>query len=300
MMNWIQPSDRAGDWVVTGLRAGCSVLLMGLLMADSRGADWSLQISDGNGRTLRPLLGVNAGPYPVGEPGNVDRTTEYQALGVNLVRNHDFYGPLDMAEMYPDHTADPDLVSSYNFTESDARFKAILDAGLVPYFRLGDSYNNSSPPNPADVPNYVQASVNVVRHYREGQWDGFNSGFPYVEIWNGPGGHFWPGQTQAQFNAFYIAVAEGLRAGFADLKIGGPGWAPSGALALGGRETVASFLDTVDAASAPRDFLSWHIYTNDPQDYAEAADFYRDELDSCELTATESYISEWNTATSHR
>ena len=112
MMKWPWPSDCAGDWIVTGLRAGCSVLLMGLLMADSCGADWSLQIGDGNGRTLRPLLGVNAGPYPVGELGNVDLTTDYQDLGVNLVRNHDFYSPLDMAEMYPDHTADPDLASS--------------------------------------------------------------------------------------------------------------------------------------------------------------------------------------------
>jgi len=195
MMNRRRLSNR-GEVV---LRAAWAVLCLGLMAAPLSGLDWSLEVGVGNGRTLRPLLGVNAGPYPVGEAGNADLTSQYQGIGVNMVRNHDFYGPLDMAQMYPDHAADPDLAASFNFTNSDIRFQAILDAGLVPYFRLGDSYNNASPPAPADVHNYARASVNVVRHYREGLWNGFNSNFPYLEVWNEPGAHFWPGQTVDQF-----------------------------------------------------------------------------------------------------
>jgi len=273
------------------------MLLIGLAASSADGGDWSLAIGAKNGVSLRPLLGVNAGPSPAEDPDNADLTVQYQQIGVNLVRTHDFYGPLDMAEMYPDHTADPSLPSSFDFTESDARFRAILDAGLVPYFRLGDSYHNPSPPDPIYVANYAEAAVNVVRHYREGLWGGFSKGFPCVEIWNEPGEHFWPGQTQAQFNDFYLTVSRELRAAMPDLKIGGPGWAPRGALTAEGRADVASFLSAVAAAGAPLDFLSWHMYSNRPQDYAYAASYYRGALDSNGLGQAESHVTEWNTST---
>ncbi len=93
------------------------------------------------GEFIKPLLGVNAGPAPVGEAETVDLSSEYTALGVNYVRTHDFYGPLDLAVMYPDRTADPAVKDSYNFTESDLRWRAIVDCGAQPYFRLGDSYS---------------------------------------------------------------------------------------------------------------------------------------------------------------
>ena len=144
MMNLPRPSDRSAAI----LHPGWPLLCLSLMTAHLHGADWSLEVGIGNGRTLRSLLGVNAGPYPVGEENNVDLKTQYQEIGVNMVRNHDFYGPLDMAQMYPNHAADPNLASSYDFTESDVRFHAILDAGLVPYFRLGDSYNNAAPAGP--------------------------------------------------------------------------------------------------------------------------------------------------------
>jgi len=280
-----------------GFRLALPALLLGLLTAHAIAGDWPLEIGARNTRTLRPLLGVNAGPYPVGEPGNADLTTQYRQSGVTMVRNHDFYGPLDMAEMYPLHTANPNIPSSYNFVESDKRFKAIIDAGLTPYFRLGDSYNNPSPPDPTHLDNDVKTAVNVVGHYREGLWGGFVCDFPYMEIWNEPGSHFRAGQTMAQFNTFYVSTANALRSAFPNLKIGGPGWAPSGAAAPAGRATVAQFLDTVKAAGAPLDFMSWHVYSNDPAEYTAAADFYRSALDSRGLNQTESHITEWNTPT---
>ena len=61
---------------------------------------------------------------------------------------------------------------------------------------------------------------------------------------------------------------------------------------------MTGFLDTIVAASAPLDFLSWHVYSDDPQTFADAADFYREQLDDRGLNATESHISEWNTSSS--
>jgi hypothetical protein len=258
--------------------------------------EWNLTIGKPTGESLRPLLGVNAGPYPVGAAGNADLTAEYRKIGVNMVRNHDFYGPLDMYGMYPDHTKDPDAESSFDFTDSDIRFQAILDAGCEPYFRLGDSWHQPTPPDPQNLDNYVRAAVNVIRHYRSGLWNGFFANIRYVEIWNEPEGHFWPGYPMSHFHTVYIELATALKQAFPDLKVGGPGWTPAGYLAPNGQTEVRDFLDAVKAAGAPLDFLSWHMYTNDPDAYAGAASWYRQELEARGFQEAESHISEWNTA----
>ena len=92
------------------------------------------------------MLGVNAGPTPQGDPANVDVTAQYKAIGVNAVRTHDLYDPLDMSVMYPDRTKNPALPSSYNFSLSDKAFDTIIADGFEPYFRIGDSWENVSPP----------------------------------------------------------------------------------------------------------------------------------------------------------
>ncbi len=46
---------------------------------------------------------------------------------------------------------------------------------------------------------------------------------------------------------------------------------------------------------APLDFFSWHLYSNDPQDRARAARFYRQELDGLGFQTTQMHVTEWNT-----
>lgn len=55
------------------------------------------------------------------------------------------------------------------------------------------------------------------------------------------------------------------------------------------------FLIYVKENNAPLDFFSWHLYSNDPQDWARAAKFYRQELDSLGFQATQMHVTEWNT-----
>ncbi len=44
----------------------------------------------------------------------------------------------------------------------------------------------------------------------------------------------------------------------------------------------------------PLDFFSWHLYSNKPEDYRDAARFYRQQLDAHGYTEAESHITEWN------
>lgn len=261
-------------------------------------AGWSIQIQNPmEGEIIRPLLGVNAGPYPSGDSGNKDLTAEYRQIGVNQVRTHDFYGPFDMSQMYPNRNADPALLSSYNFKESDIRFQAILKSGAEPYFRIGDSYNNVKPPASAELSNWVQAAVNIIRHYRQGLWDGFTSDFTYIEIGNEPDyEQFWPKPfTMMDFFKLYVQTATAIKHAFPDILVGGPGWTHNIALKTEGQQTAVNFLNYISSSNAPLDFISWHIYSNSPEDFRKSAQFYRSLLDTKGFETAESHITEWNT-----
>ena len=90
----------------------------------------TLTLGAPTGGVIQPLLGVNIGPIPAGAKTNTDLTDAYHAAGITMIRTHDYYGPLDMATMYPDQSADPRDPASYNFTESDRVFAAILAGGF--------------------------------------------------------------------------------------------------------------------------------------------------------------------------
>lgn len=277
------------------------ITLVALVNPCSHAADQTLTISLSAG-AIQPLTGVNIGPAPWGTSANVDLTTGYQALGVTLIRTHDYYGPLDMATMYPSQSADPALAASYNFAESDKTYAAILNGGFTAYLRLGDSYSNltgfpkASPRKPSNQDNWIKAAIEVIRHYNDGaRWGAAK--LNYIEIWNEPDNpDFWDG-TQTEFNTFYAKAYKAIKAAFPALKIGGPGYTPKAFLTAGGQADTRKFLDYLKAQAIVPDFLSWHMYTNEPGDYTTAARFYRSELDSHGMTSTESHVSEWNTET---
>ncbi len=267
-----------------------SLLLLSLTVVVN--AQTRLTVSELTGRQVRPLLGVNAGPVPSGEPGNADLTDEYRAAGVELIRTHDFYGAMDMSTIYPNQNADPQLASSYDFTLSDATCQAILDGGFEMYLRLGDSYNNSRAVT--NRANFVKAAVEVVRHYKE-MAASRGRGMRYVEVWNEPDNvKFWKG-TREEFYTLFAELVIALKSAFPELKVGGPGLTPAGFLSPQGRNYTRDFLDFLKARNIPLDFFSWHIYTNNPEDFLAGANFYRTELDTRGYKATTMHLSEWNT-----
>lgn len=282
-----------------------AALTLSAALVAAHAADVNFTVGNSNG-SLRSLLGINIGPLGTGTAGNPALTTGYQQLGVNLIRTHDYYDPLDMATLYPDRSKDPDLASSFNFTgvlgadfrSSDEVFGSIVNNGFEPFFRLGDSYNNAKPPTDSERANWVKAAVNVLRHYRQGQWNGYQSNFRYVEIWNEPDNLiFWPRPfTQAQFNQLYDATAKAVRAAFPDLKIGGPGVTPGGCMSDSGKQWVGTFLDQVKQNNTPLDYFSWHMYSNTPSQYATCAAYYRTQLDARGFTTVPTLLTEWNTS----
>lgn len=273
-------------------------------------ADVDLILGSPSG-TIQPLRGINVGPL-----GNVSQGTTfpdliaaYQTRGVNYIRTHDFKGPLDMYTMYPDRTKDPLLSTSFNFTgivgnefhSSDQTYRSIVDNGFQAYFRLGDSNNQSGsntlgPPTAAERPNWEQAALQVIRHYRDGQWNGVASTIPYVEIWNEPNNQSFWSLTDTEYQQLYVELATLLKTNIPALTVGGPGVSSSGCTSNAvGRPWVRAFLDAVRTAGAPLDFFSWHLYSNNPDDFTTCANFYRTELNNRGYTSTVMIVSEWNT-----
>lgn len=103
------------------------------------------------------------------------------------------------------------------------------------------------------------------------------------------------GRTTTGFFDLYARTARAVKSAFPHLKVGGPGFALTAFVQPQGREMVTAFLDYQRRVRAPLDFLSWHIYSNDPREYAEAARFYRSMLDRYGFTAAESHITEYHT-----
>lgn len=242
---------------------------------------------------VAPLLGVNMGPLPAGEAGNADLTEAYKRLGVTLIRTHDFTGPFDLADVFPDPAADPDAEGVLRFEATDRAFAAIRDNGFGLYLRLGDSWRNGRAG--VDPDRLVRAMVRMVGRYRDGM---ANTERPlrYVEVWNEPDNRqFWKGSRE-EWYALYVKAAKAIDAAYPELQVGGPAVTPAGAITPQGQAFVAGFLAEVKEAGAPLDFLSWHMYANDPATFADAAATYREALEEAGFGDLPQHVTEWNTS----
>ncbi len=291
--------NATGDAAVVApvrLPASCD----GAVAGPAGSASTTLTIGAAAGR-IRPLLGVNIGPIPAGE-STVDLTDAYHEAGVTTIRTHDYYGPLDMATLYPNQNADPANPASYNFTASDAVFEKILAGFFEPCLRLGDSYS-AQPGYPPAVPrrpinqdNWVRAAVEVVRHYDDAaRWKG--RPLRTVEIWNEPDNRqFWDG-TVDEFASLFVKAAKALKQEFPHLLIGGPGYSPFATVAPQGQAQPRNLIAAMKREGVSVDYFSFHIYSNDPVVYRTSARFLRGELDANGFSAVPLAITEWNTET---
>lgn len=269
--------------------------------------------------TIRSFQGVNCGPYPL-----MNRLTrvsrQYEDLGIDIVRTHDFFGPTDidakwtnpdriassvgasgLKVIFPNWDADPEKEESYNFGPSDRVIKAIVDSGADVYWRIGRSWS-ADPEPPTDFNKFANIVKHVAMHYNNGWADGFNFNIRYWEFWNEPdlkeswfpgfAREFWTGTPQ-QFYHLYEKVAHALKNLDPELKVGACGKAAP-LLAGPYREGLIRYCASNDV---PLDFFSWHHYHDrsfDPFDMVRIGDKYRELLDTAGFTATEIHVSEWN------
>jgi len=257
--------------------AGAVVLLSLRTLPGASAEECLIEIGKAIG-VIQPLCGVNAGPQMLTRSGEwIDFTGQFRRAGVMQIRTHDFYGPLDMAVMYPDPRRDPRLPGALDFGLSDRAMRDILDGGFEPYLRIGDSWQigHGGPPlkrrSPVDRTRWVRAAVEVVRHYRQM----CGPKLRYVEIWNEPDlRQFWDEPVEAFFPLFDETV-RAIKSEAPELKVGGPAWTMLGWRRPNGRAELAAFLDYLARHRTPWDFFSWHLYSNDPNDFGAAARYFR-------------------------
>ncbi len=235
--------------------------------------------------TIRSLQGINAGPR--GEDRQTHMFRQYEDIGVDYVRTHDYYGPSDMHVLFPDLQADPNDESSYDFISTDRELEAINRVGAEVLFRLGESWGSSVKyVAPQDHQAWAEAAVHIAKHYNDGWADGFQWDIEYWEVWNEPDiGLFWTG-TREEYFQLYETIARALKAYDPSLKVGGPSWCCD-------QTFFRDFLAYCRDHAVPLDFVSWHYYSG-PIALLERAVGVQQALDAYGFTNTENLLTEWN------
>ncbi len=93
----------------------------------------------------------------------------------------------------------------------------------------------------------------------------------------------------ADYAAYYRMTVAPILATFPQAKVGGP------AVANGNGELLPAFLDLCAKEGTRLDFISWHLYSDDPQRHARLVDKYR-KLVAAKFPARrpELLVTEWN------
>jgi len=197
-----------------------------------------------------------------------------------------------------------------NFLYIDTVFDAMLERGVRPYVELSFMpgalasgtrsifwyHGNTTPPK--DMKDWGELVGALAKHCvdRYGleevrQWN--------FEVWNEPNIVFWAG-TKAQYFDLYRESAEALKRVDKDLRVGGPATAEAG--------WVGDLLEFCSTQNVPIDFVSSHIYPDDPQKIVfgedrhypieevmpRALSMMKDQIKSSKYPDLPLYISEWS------
>ncbi|MBE6930168.1 MAG: hypothetical protein E7463_07815 [Ruminococcaceae bacterium] len=248
--------------------------------------------------------------------------------GIPFSRLHDVGGAygggrfVDIPNIFRDFEADENDPANYDFTFTDYLLKALIDAGVEPYYRLGITIENQAfikpyhtfPPK--DPEKWARICEHIIRHYTEGWADGFEYKIRYWEIWNEPEVQdkmMWCGTDEAYYN-LYTVTAKHLKSCFPHLKIGG--YASCGFYAVAPEKVIDptthlpgtippsdhennlmhffyGFFAYIKEHNAPIDFFSWHSYA-DVSRVAVMDEWLHGELEKLGYGGLETHLNEWN------
>lgn len=256
---------------------------------------------------VKLMNGVNNGPSRARSDQSRGNFDEYKALAIPYARTHDaaycsaYGGPhtVDINQIFPDFSKNVNDPSAYDFTHTDLYLQTIMDAGTKVFFRLGQSIEHNPKKYgvmpPADYKKWAEICEHIILHCNEGWADGHHWGIEYWEIWNEPdldidewktNPRCWGGPPE-EFYKFYATAAKYLKGRFPKLKIGGP------ALCYN-EDWLNTFLEYSAAHKVPIDFVSWHIYTMQPENAIEKASRIRKIMEKNGYGDAESILDEWN------
>ena len=228
--------------------------------------------SETNG-VIKPLHGVNNSPISFG--GLTDLSRHWKRAGFPFARQHDNDWPhpvsVDIPQIFRNFDADADDEKNYDFRNTDATLKAIIDCGAKIIYRLGTSIEHAAGKLYTDVPKdfdkWADICVHIIRHYNEGWANGFRWNIEFWEIWNETDlneSNMWNGSWE-QYYELYTTSAKAIKKAFPGVKVGGPAIAR-----FYNKEYVRGFMEAIKREHAPLDFFSWHIYSGSMAEFREA------------------------------
>ncbi|MBU0607151.1 MAG: hypothetical protein KKI08_04655 [Armatimonadetes bacterium] len=286
-------------------RATIAMVLALLVAGGARAASYTVDLGS-PGRQVFSLNGVNAGPGHMKHQPGGDVTAQYRQMGVRMVRTHDYYGPCDLSQIFPNLWNPTGRRQMPHFAETDAAVSEIEAAGGEVLFRLGESWYSADPHNhiPLSFGAVAAACKAIVAHFGGHECTPLKGRIRLWEIWNEPNhSMFWDLAQDPncdQFIEMYVQVARELRAEFPWIKIGGPG--AKGDSAANQAAFAGRLAEACRDADAPLDFYSWHYYNGErggPGVFAEHARAIRQALNAAGCGKTLNVLDEWN-STMHK
>lgn len=256
---------------------------------------------------LKPMNAVNNGPYI----DDAVQMLDFRILKIPYSRTHDanlgYYGErvVDISAIFPDFCKDPNNPAAYDFRETDAYIKTLIDSGCEPFYRLGQSIENQTAAKyniypPRDYKKWAKVCEHIIMHYNEGWADGFHYNIRYWEIWNeadlDQSSGRWKTEPRTwgapieEFHKFYAVAAKHLKERFPGLKIGGPSYCRI----QGTKTYFPAFFEYMRDNHVPIDFISWHKYGSEPSVYLMEADLIRGWMKEYGYEDAELILNEWN------
>ena len=278
-------------------------------------------------KKMKPMHG--GGQPPIGGKDMTEFFHYMTEAGIPYSRLHDVGGAfggnrfVDIPNVFRNFDADENDPANYDFTFTDHLLKAIVAAGVEPYYRLGITIENQAyikpyhtyPPR--DYEKWARICEHIIRHYTEGWADGYEYPITYWEIWNEPEVQkemMWCG-TFEEYYRLYDVTAKHLKACFGDkIKVGG--YASCGFYAIAPKTAFSAennmigtvppseheeklmrffygFFDYIKAHGSPIDFFSWHSYANVAR-VAKMDAWLHGELAKLGYAGLETHLNEWD------
>lgn len=201
-------------------------------------------------------------------------------------------------DYYNVYSVDESGMPTYDWTELDRIVDAIFEAGAEPfmsisYMPLAMSESNMANP-PTDLQAWEELVYQTVYHFNAER----GLGIRYWEVWNEPNhSTFWNGSPEELFE-LYKATENGILRADPSVLVGGAGTASIEYLGdsvpiLAEENWVIGLIDYVEENNLRFDFLSWHLYDPNPENYRKSIERHQqwvEHLDPQPLLI----LSEWN------
>ena len=233
-----------------------------------------------------------------------DFTPMFKKMKFHSARTHDWalWNPgqriIDTHFVFPLIHLDPAVPTNYYFDATDEIIRLAQEAGCQVFYRLGTSIEhsglrpeqkhfNSLPPK--DYAHYAGVLAGIIRHYTRGWANGFHYDMPYWEIWNEAENDptCWKG-TYEEFIKFFVVVLKRLKQEFPELHFGGP------AATAFQEPLIRALLKACKAAKVAPDFISWHGYSSQPDEFIQEPAKMRKLLEEEGFSNCQTAITEWH------